>query len=229
VVRQSSEANRLDWVRSTDQKSQFCTAQTIEINSAMANSFVQRFEQCFTELNSTRNMMLVVVRGHLYCESALGELLRQNLQHPEEIPIDRLEFQAKVNLCAGLGLFDLTLKPALTQLGKLRNKYVHQLDYELTENDQIDLTNSLKSTIGLPAEYYLRKGMTFPEGVRRCVMALWVPLEIRCIPKGETKEALEHLAKMLASSLGISDEEFREFCRSRLEKFFKERGEPNAI
>ena len=191
----------------------------------MAKTFLQRFVDCFEELNCTENVMLVVVRGHLYCESALAEVLRKHLQRPEEIQIDRLEFQAKVNLCSALGALALELKPGLTQLGKLRNKYVHQLDYKATENDQTDLVNSLKSTIGMPAQFYLRRVRNFPSALRRCVIALWLPLEMHCVPREETRAMLEQMARFGAAVSGQSDEEWRRFCHARAAKFFEQRGE----
>lgn len=191
----------------------------------MAATFLQRFAECFAELNSTENVMLVVVRGHLYCESALAELLAKNLKHPDELSIDRLEFQAKVNLCSAMGLFNLSLKPGLTQLGKLRNKYVHQLDYEATESDLADLVNALKSTIGMPAQYYLRRSVEYPKGFRRCVIALWLPLEMYCAPKGEAKGMVEQIVKLMAAVAGQSEEDMKKECRKEAEKFFAQRGE----
>ena len=191
----------------------------------MAKTFLQRFGECFAELISTKNVMLVVVRGHLYCEAALAEALRKHLKCPEEIQIDRLGFQAKVNLISALGAIGLELKPGLTQLGKLRNKYVHQLDYEATESDQTDLINSLKSTIGMPAQFYLRRATEFPNGLRRCVIALWLPLEMCCAPPEDAKGMVEQTAKFAAVVSGQSDDEFRRQCRTNAQKFFEQRGE----
>lgn len=169
--------------------------------------------------------MLVIVRGHLYCESALAELLRKNLKRPEELSIDRLEFQAKVNLCSAMGLVDLTLKPGLTQLGKLRNKYVHQLDYEATESDLTDLVNALKSTIGMPAQYYLRRGVEYPDGFGRCLIALWLPLEMYCASKEEAQGMVEQIVKLMAAVAGQPEEDMRKECRAEAERFFAQRGE----
>lgn len=191
----------------------------------MAKTFLQRFAECFAELRSTEDVMLVVIRGHLYCESAVGDLLRNPLKYPDEIQIDRLGYRAKVNLCTALGVFGLDLKPGLTQLGQLRNKYVHQLDYEATEKDQADLVNSVKSTIGLPAQYYLRRLTEFPNGFRRCVIALWLPLAMYCAPREEANGMSEKVQELMAAVCGLSDDEFRRRCRTDVEKFFEQRGE----
>ena len=191
----------------------------------MSKEFIQRFACCFAELNSTENVMLVIVRGHLYCESALAQLLRTNLKHPEEMPIDRLEFQAKVNLCSALGLTDVVLKPGLCQLATLRNKYVHRLDYEATAKDQADLVNSIKSTLGPPAQFFLRRGTEFPNGFRRCVLALWLPLELHGATKEEAREMIEQLVDLMVTVSGKSEEEFRKELRADTEEFFAQRGE----
>jgi hypothetical protein len=200
-------------------------AWTLEGIESVAKTFLQRFAECYAELHTVESVMLLIVRGHLYCESVLAELLRGNLKHPDELSIDRFEFQSKVNLCCAMGLIDLSLKPGLTQLGKLRNKYVHQLDYEATEEDQADLVNALKSTIGMPAQYYLRRRTEFPNGFRRSVIALWLPLEMHCAPKGEGKAMVEQINQLMATVSGQSDEEFKRACRTEAEKFFAARGE----
>ena len=141
------------------------------------------------------------------------------------MPVDRLEFQAKVNLCSALGLLDLSMKPGLTQLGKLRNKYVHQLDYEATERDPADLVNSLKSSIGMPAQYYLRRRTECPNGFRRCVIARWLPLEMYCTPEDEAKEMVEQIVQLMAAVSRQPDEKLKKECRAEAEKFFAQRGE----
>jgi hypothetical protein len=175
----------------------------------MPSKFIEQVEKCFNELHATEDAFVLLVRGHLYCESSLAELLRLNFKHPTEVKIDRLDYQAKVNLCSAMGVFDpLTLGPGLSKLGVIRNKYVHQLDYVASEQDQTDFINTLKATLGNPAQFYFRREVDYPNGLCRCVLALWLPLEILCAPVEERAEVAEAVGKLGAKLIGVSVEEF---------------------
>lgn len=117
------------------------------------SEFSERMEKYFFELYTTTDLLMVIVRGHLYCEFALSEILRGKFSNPKEINIDRLDYRAKVNLCSALGCFDsINLKQGLIMLGEMRNKYVHNLYYKVTDQDQLNFVNTLKSSLGKPSK-----------------------------------------------------------------------------
>ena len=183
-------------------------------------SFGENYEKCFTELYAAEDIFVVLIRGHLYCEAALADLLRQNLKFPEELNIDRLDYQAKVNLCAALGLFGaFALKPGMSKLGSLRNRFVHQLEYKATEQDLTDLLNTVKGSLGMPAQFLLRRGTEYPNGFRKCVMALWVPLALLCAPMEERKSARDLALKFAAKVLDAPEEELRKQADADIKAF----------
>jgi len=192
----------------------------------MVEDFLKRFSNLFVDLHTNEDILTFIVRGHLYCESALANILRKALKNTAALDVDRLEYQAKVNLCNAFGLVQQYLVPGLLQLGSLRNRYVHRLDYNATEQDQRDLINTIKSTCGPPAKYFLGRGVEFPNGLRRCIVALWIPLELQLAPDVETaKNMLLSLAVLMADVSGLDIEEFIEEMKKRMSDYIKEGGE----
>jgi hypothetical protein len=68
----------------------------------------------------------VVIRGLIYIEHELIELLTENLVNPKAAKISSLEYSEKVDLAVAIGLRD-DLGRALRALGSLRNRLAHDL------------------------------------------------------------------------------------------------------
>ncbi|MGD0590822.1 MAG: hypothetical protein ABSA44_08495 [Bacteroidota bacterium] len=162
----------------------------------------EHFIQLFSALYSTEDILAFLIRGHLYCEASLTELLSQHLKNKTEINIDRLDYSVKINLCSALGLIPVMLKPGLQHLGVIRNKYVHNLNYSATEQDQLDFLNTIRSTMGEPAEDLFSRNTKFPNGFRRCVMALWIPLQMALA--GNESEFRDIRKQIVAAATSIS-------------------------
>ncbi len=165
------------------------------------NPFTERDVDCFAELRFAPNVFSLIVRGHLYCESALASLIRNALKKPDELNVDRLGFQMKVNLAAALGLIPTEYKQSLAALSALRNRYVHQLDYEVTESDQSDFMNTFKSAFGPAAKYMLRRGTEFPGGLRRTILALWISIELAGLANREA--AISMMAELTMVAVAV--------------------------
>lgn len=184
------------------------------------DAFTRRYLDCFVELQFAPNIFSLIVRGHLYCEAALASLVRTRLVAPDELDVDHLGYQLKVDLATALGFILPELKPALKALGALRNKYVHRLDYEVTEDDQRDFMNMFKSTLGPAAKYILRRGTEFPGGLRRTIIALWVGLELAGAPNREIAISMMASLTMVPAALrGDMDASLKEMAEE-CDKFF---------
>lgn len=82
-----------------------------------------------------------VLNCHLFLEHVLMEMLRDCLQRPSKLKLDRLTFAVKLDLAAALAQIPNDFEPPLRGLNKIRNKIAHNLDYSVTEQDIIDLEN----------------------------------------------------------------------------------------
>lgn len=93
-------------------------------------------------LESSSEPIAVVIQGHLYADHVLVQFLTAALPKPEKLNIDRLGFAIKVSLCAALDLIDQQQAATLNNINRLRNKFSHDLTYEFSEQDKIDLFNT---------------------------------------------------------------------------------------
>lgn len=189
----------------------------------MNTQYAKRFMRLFYALHSTEDILAFIIRGHLYCEASLVELLRQSFKNPDAVNIDRLTFSLKVNLCSALGSLTPDLRSGLLQLNSLRNKIAHNLEYEVQESDQVDLINTLRSSLGEPGEYYFSRGVDFPNGLRRCIISLWIPLQLlQAENSQEVKETLVQIIYASCEISGMNENQFFEMCKKRLEEYYSE-------
>jgi hypothetical protein len=85
----------------------------------------------------------VILRAHLYLESTLDGLIREFLEKPDTIELDRLQFPVKLQLAAAIGaLLDEYVAP-LKFLNSLRNKFAHNIGAKISESDEENLFSSM--------------------------------------------------------------------------------------
>jgi hypothetical protein len=78
------------------------------------------------------DLLGVVVRGHLFIEAKLTGLIEFALKKPEALKLRKKSFALKVELAIATGVIEETYRNPLTLLGRLRNKFSHDVDYKLT-------------------------------------------------------------------------------------------------
>jgi hypothetical protein len=84
----------------------------------------------------------VVLRANIYVEHELREYVSKLAPRPEHIRFSDYDYNGLVALALALGL-DAELKPALSAIGNLRNKFAHQIDMNLTRHEAENVYNSL--------------------------------------------------------------------------------------
>jgi hypothetical protein len=85
----------------------------------------------------------VVIRGHLYVESRLIQLIEQALPEPGAIDLTRLNFSTKMDLAVALGLLSEGDKRPYAALNALRNRVAHNAEIEIDEADERQLQKAL--------------------------------------------------------------------------------------
>jgi hypothetical protein len=78
----------------------------------------------------------MVIRGHLFVESQLIQLLENALPDPGAIDLTRLNFPTKLDLAVALKLLSEAQKRGYLALNRLRNHLAHNMDVELSESDE---------------------------------------------------------------------------------------------
>lgn len=90
-----------------------------------------------------RGIVEVFLRGHLWLEKFLGELLESELHDPKAIHLGRMPFSQKVNLAQALGLVSPVEAEPLRVLNRIRNKLAHDLAAEPSAVELTELEGSL--------------------------------------------------------------------------------------
>lgn len=88
---------------------------------------------------STSSRVEALLRGHLWIEHYLTELLREKLVRPDAVDIERMAWRQKLSWCDGLGLIEQEDIPSLLEFNRIRNRLAHDLNAEPTEQQVIAL------------------------------------------------------------------------------------------
>ena len=90
---------------------------------------------------STGDAWQRVVQGHIYFEHSVGQLLLEALKKPEAISLSRMGYSQRLDLASALGILDDKVLVALRKLNSLRNNLAHNLNFQITDQDVLDLAN----------------------------------------------------------------------------------------
>jgi len=83
-----------------------------------------------------------VIRAHLYVEAQVNRLLDALIPYPEHLGEMRLNWGQRVELVLAMGLKP-QYGPPLKALGRIRNKFAHNPEAELNDEDVNELYGSL--------------------------------------------------------------------------------------
>jgi hypothetical protein len=121
----------------------------------------------------------IVLRGHLWVESALIGLIEEVLPHPEAIDLARFSFPQKLGLAVGLGLVRPEYGPAYLKLNGLRNRVAHDLFSAITHKEQEELLQALGPTLrhisGVDDDEH--RFDSFPDPLRAAIATLLLELD----------------------------------------------------
>lgn len=168
-----------------------------------------------------RGIVEVLLRGHLWIEKFLGELLEAELRDPAVIAFDRMPFSQKVNLAQALGLLSPAEAEPLRRLNRLRNRLAHDLTGDPMAGDLSTLEGSLTGMQRNMFDTQLDRDPMADE-VRRLeylIHGILICIEyhrLRHVYWRENRLALDTygLIKALENRVGVStpDEELRARC-----------------
>ena len=98
---------------------------------ANGNDFEDRFRRHFPR--RSKDVALVVLKGHLLLEESVNRLLASLLRRPEAIEGANLRFHQKLGLIKALFPVDPDMMEAAEKLNTIRNRLAHHLDYPQIE------------------------------------------------------------------------------------------------
>lgn len=148
--------------------------ESLELASFRTARSFDEFQSKFLEHIESKDVLSVILRGHLWVENAMNGLIARTLANPDEIAEARLTFAQKVAVARGLGRLTVGEAAASRRLNKLRNRLAHQLDAAVNLQDQAGLIEAyaLDKSLG----DLLRRDRDFPEGITAVIVVLVVRL-----------------------------------------------------
>jgi hypothetical protein len=104
----------------------------------------QQFEQHLLAPDSSLEVML---RGHLWIESLINQLLEIAAVDSRALDLDRIGFQRKIDVAQAFGLVQRRDGHALRAMNRIRSRLAHDLAAGPTAEDLFDLENKLAGTV----------------------------------------------------------------------------------
>jgi len=111
----------------------------IKSKEIIAQGYGETYQE-FIEVTNHDELLIVILRSHLYIERELIKILGKAF---EDESYKSLTFSQKVELCNSLCLIEKEKIGALRKLNKQRNGYAHSLEFNLTERDFEELLSTL--------------------------------------------------------------------------------------
>lgn len=133
-----------------------------------------------TDINAQTPLELVM-RGHLWIESRMIDLLNDIVPFPSRIDFGRFTFPQKVALVAAHGGLDDDDVAAYLKLNSMRNKVAHRLDAALSAEDEVALINCLSPVLRGSSLVDDRRvaGQPWPYALRHIMAAMIIHVEHR--------------------------------------------------
>lgn len=113
--------------------------QVLKSKEVIDKNFKKTYKE-FMEVTNHDELLIVILRGHLYIERELIKILGKVF---DDDTYNNLTFAQKVDLCNSLGLIEKEKIGSLRKLNKQRNGFAHSLEFRLEEKDYEDLLSTL--------------------------------------------------------------------------------------
>lgn len=123
--------------------------------------------------------LLIVLKGHLLIENQIENLLKSALIKPNALDFNRLNFPFKLDLLVAIGILSQEDIIAYKRFNSMRNKFAHNIDYEVNEEDIAIIKNTLsaKHLVFFEEEDYVKE-LEFNKKLKIIILTLFTLLII---------------------------------------------------
>jgi hypothetical protein len=124
-----------------------------------SNIFADPSVNLFMRVRRNDDELAIVLKGHLLVEYLLNKIIAEKCKSPKNILEDsrNYTFSVKLQILYAMGLLPEIIYGEIVRLNKFRNKYAHNLEFELKPDEMILIDFSGKNRI------FKTKGKKFPE------------------------------------------------------------------
>lgn len=139
-----------------------------------SDKIMEGFFKELTELAGDPNPFVSFIKGEIYVESMLVNLIESAMLESRALGLDRMTFAKKVNLCIATGLIHSDVSPALKKIASVRNKFAHQVWPSFSEKEFQDFLNVFRQSKHLKDRLIIHEGEALI--ILDCVWAIWIYL-----------------------------------------------------
>lgn len=116
-------------------------AMPADLQDAMQNEIAAADEfsfdfQAFEDAMKGADMLSMVIRGHLYLEHALIQMLVEAMVAPNEALVRRMNFPTKLDMCIALGLLHSDWREPVARVNEMRNRVAHRLNMQFSNAEK---------------------------------------------------------------------------------------------
>ena len=129
-------------------------------------------ESFYRYVNSTDELTLVV-RGHLSLEAVLNHVLDRARPRGLTEEFDSLRFPQRVDLAIALGKLDIESRPAWMKINAIRNRFAHDLDAKITNEEARETLAMLPAWWAPPPVGTLDHPLGPASAIGWCMAVLW--------------------------------------------------------
>ena len=102
-------------------------------------------EDQFQGIISSKDVVVISIRGHIAIESALSEVISKGLPESHQLEVKKLSFPLKVDLAVALKGLANESRPLFMKLNSIRNNFAHQYAAELDTKSIKELKSCMSS------------------------------------------------------------------------------------
>lgn len=113
------------------------------------------YRECLRDIRG-ESIPQTVLKVHLHIERALENIIRESFERPNLLLTEKSMFSNKLSLVSALGILPHEYMISLKYFNKIRNKFSHDLNFKLEEEELIQLLNRLDSKTKETYEVFLK-------------------------------------------------------------------------
>ena len=131
-----------------------------------------------------------IIKGHLLVEAFLSAIIEGAFIRPDVLNVDRMSYHAKIRLCIGSGLLHEEVMPVLDRLGKLRNRFAHDLWHSIERTHEADFIKAVKKFKATRNRLTKGKSIKAANSIQDAIYVLCMYLFEQAVRTAASKESL---------------------------------------
>ena len=128
-----------------DKLNQYVEEHYMSIKDSITKENMENRKKVIEEITTTDSLLIAIIKGNLIIENKLKDLLVKYGIHENVIEKKYKYFNDKLVLCSSLNIINQDIVNALNKMNSTRNKYGHNINFNITEQYLEDMISTLSA------------------------------------------------------------------------------------